>query len=381
MAMNLQRFLIDPSRTPRRATRKLALFSILAGSLVTSACGRDEPDAGKDGVLEESGITNEKSGKSKSKKTPDESKMPEDSAVIPDDSESGGDGQEPEDDPDAGAKDLPCEIDFLFVIDHSGSMESEQENLTNAVPEFIKTVKEEIDELEDYHIAVVTTGGSSPVGGHFGSPKCEKLGAMVTRTTGQNSSERTCGPYANGKKFMTKEDDLEDKFVCAAKPGTEGNGDEKPMEAMLAALSKELQTPECNAGFLRKDALLVVTIITDEEDDSLGGGVFPGDSAGSKGDPEEWYKGLIAAKGGDPKNIVVLGLVGTEKPNECEPLLQPEDNLLMEGAQISKRLMEFVNKFKKRGVIGDVCADSYGKFFRKAVGVIDLACEEKPPPV
>lgn len=211
--------------------------------------------------------------------------------------------------------------------------------------------------------------------GSFGSPGCKKLGALVTRTSGLNSSNRSCGPYANKQKFMTKDDDLDDKFVCAAKLGTSGTGDEKPMEAMVAAVGKELNTASCNAGFLRKEALLVVTIITDEEDDQ---GDVSG-SSGSKDGPEEWYKALVAAKGGDPKNVVVLGLIGTEKDNECDPLVGPEVNIDTEGAQISERLMTFVKKFKKRGVIGDVCAENYGEFFREAVGVIDLACEEKPP--
>lgn len=279
-----------------------------------------------------------------------------------------------EKDPDEGPGKLPCEIDFLFVIDHSGSMKSEQTNLQESVPEFIKTVKEEIDELEDYHIGVVTTG-SVGFGGNFGSPGCQQIGALLTRTMGQNSSNRVCGPYANGKKFMTKGDDLEDKFVCAGKPGTSGSGDEKPMDALVAAVSKKLDTPACNAGFLRRQALLVVTIITDEEDDRADAQ----GATGSKGDPKDWYKAVVAAKGGDPKNVVVLGLVGTKDDNECDPLLKPEENLDVEGAQISERLVKFVKMFKKRGVVGDVCAKNYGDFFRKAVSVIDLACEEKPP--
>lgn len=353
----------------------LVFSCAISAAFALSGCtskseSEDVGDMTESDHVPESGIKPKVKKKKKSKDKPgDKGEMPN----LPGDNSKKPDGSA-EDGPSEVPEDPPCEIDFLFVIDHSGSMESEQENLSNAVPEFIKTVTEEIDELEDYHIAVVTTGADG-LGLSYGSPGCEKMGGMVTLTFGKNSSDRLCGPYANGKKFMTKADDLEDVFVCAAKPGTNGTGDEKPIDAMLAAVSQELNTEECNAGFLRKEALLVVTIITDEEDDveaAVSG-------SGSKGDPEDWYNNLIAVKGNDPKNVVVLGLIGTEENNECKPLLSPKQNLDVEGAQISKRLMSFVEKFDKRGVIGDVCANSYGEFFRKAVGVIDLACEEKPP--
>ena len=47
----------------------------------------------------------------------------------------------------------------------------------------------------------------------------------------------------------------------------DGDGSERPMEAMIAAVSTLNVPGQCNEGFLRKDALLVVTFITDEEED------------------------------------------------------------------------------------------------------------------
>src|SRR5690606_41723616 len=54
---------------------------------------------------------------------------------------------------------------------------------------------------------------------------------------------------------------------------------------------------DCNEGFIRDDAILVVTFITDEDDNQ-------GD--GSAGTPDGWKAALVSAKKGDDAGIVVL---------------------------------------------------------------------------
>lgn len=264
-----------------------------------------------------------------------------------------------------------CDIDFLFVIDNSRSMADEQTNLANAVPDFVKIMKEEIEALERYHIGVVVADGNMN-----NDPACQELGALITRTWGPDSSDRACGPYADGFNFMTNADDLDDAFGCAAKTGTSGSSNERPMDALLRALEPDmLKDGACNAKFLRDDALLVVTIITDEEDDRSGSGA---NTQGSDGDPASWKKRLLEFKGNQPKNLVVMGLIGTPA-SSCDPLLKPTEPVQQKGAQISERLETFIKSFGDRGFVGDVCADNYGQFFRDAVRVVDFACQELPP--
>lgn len=272
-----------------------------------------------------------------------------------------------------------CEIDFLFVIDNSGSMRDEQVNLAASVPDFIETVTEELPELESYQIGVVTTENYFPNTGD-----CRTIGGLITRTAGENASNDTCGPYANGRNFMTNADDLNETFPCAARPGTSGSGDERPMTAMINAVTGPLvETGACNAGFLRRDALLVVILITDEEDDDETVFDPPRMASGSGGSPGEWYDQLLAAKNGEEERVVMLGLLGTEKDNECDPLLEPEDDAINlqdgEGAVISRRLIEFVEMFGERGTVGDVCAPNYDPFFDDAISVIEFACDTIPP--
>ena len=158
--------------------------------------------------------------------------------------------------------------------------------------------------------------------------------------------------------------------VSAAKVGTYGSGDERPMLAATSALSPEQNGPGgCDEGFLRDDAILVLTIITDEEDDGNG----------SPGAPADWYNAVVAAKNGDEKAVVVLGLVGDSNlPNAtCAPGGDPNGD--GQGAEPAPRLQSFVQMFSN-GVVGSVCAPDYTPFFLEAVSVIDLACDEFEPP-
>src|SRR5690606_34159779 len=126
-----------------------------------------------------------------------------------------------------------------------------------------------------------------------------------------------------GRRYMLdSQPNVDQTFECIANVGTYGSGDERPMQAAIAACSEAQNGPGgCDEGFLRDDAILVLTIIPDEEDD--GGG-------GSPGDPQAWYDAVVAAKHGDPKAVVVLGLVGDNNlPNgTCTPdLAEPAPRL------------------------------------------------------
>jgi hypothetical protein len=165
---------------------------------------------------------------------------------------------------------------------------------------------------------------------------------------------------------MNEEDpDLADTFACVGEVGTFGDGNEQPMEAMLEAVSDDMNAAGgCNADFLRDDAILVVTFITDEED-----------AMKSPGNPADWKAGLVAAKGGNTDAIVVLGLFGDN--DQPDAICAPYDGDT--GAEPGVRLREFTESFGNRGVVGSVCAPDYAPFFQDAVDVVDVACDEFTP--
>lgn len=336
-----------------RANSKLSTVTWLSGvclALSSIACeldGRDDVEGESDGVM-----VGADSGPNS----------------IPDLTGGGGSagsgggsgGDDADGDPTGPDGETRCQhIDFLFVIDNSSSMADEQAALRKSVPGFVEAIKTELD-LMTFNLGVVTTDEYQHNARH-----CGELGSLVIQ-----SEAGTCGPYAHGKNHMTHADDLGVAFPCAASLGVGGESDERPMEAMIEALIGGL---ECNAGFVRDQALLVVTLLTDEHDDHE---MRDGQILGSPGGPADWHQAVLAAKQGKPENVVALGLVGVERPNACPTKdLQPG-----EGAENSPRNREFINQFGTRGFVGDICEKDYGPFFTNVMSLIEQACKDFDPP-
>ena len=62
---------------------------------------------------------------------------------------------------------------------------------------------------------------------------------------------------------------------------------------------------QCNEGFRRDDALLVIVLITDEEDDHETVPLFG--AFGSAGEPPDWFNFVTVAKNNIPGNLVQIG--------------------------------------------------------------------------
>ncbi|MCX4239930.1 hypothetical protein [Paraliomyxa miuraensis] len=280
---------------------------------------------------------------------------------------------------DDGGNAEGCEkVDFLFVIDNSGSMGDNQDSLIASFPGFIQSIQNTLTEAQDYHIMVVDTdaqwGGACPVlCPAFGfcpeiptypcgvTPEaCDTtLGAGVVHTMASDAPNVPCNFTTGGRYMDSTEPDLISAFQCSAKVGSDGDGSERPMGAMVGALSEDLAQPgACNEGFVREDAILVVTIITDEEDDD------------SNGLPAGWFANVTASKLGDATAIVMLGLINDT--DAAAPVCPAE-------SQDPAKIREFVDMFPN-SIRGSVCAASYNQFFQQAVDLIDTTCDEFIPP-
>ena len=233
-------------------------------------------------------------------------------------------------------------VDYLFVIDNSASMADNQLKLVESFGVFIEGVQRSQATLESVHVGVVTTDAyvASP-------PECHALGGLVSRTEGHNSSDAECGPYAEGHNYMTERDDLATTFPCAAQVGTSGNNQEYPLEALTSAVTKFQGEGECNEGFIRDDALLVVVVVTDEDDPGL---------------LDHRYDKLVDAKGGRSDNVVVVSLVN-EPGTDCS---------LQGHAKVATNLVEFAGYFE-HSFVHPVCGD-YAEAFERAIGVVEAAC-------
>lgn len=333
----------------------------------SKASDRPEKNSGKD---EDTKKNNSGSESSEKKGSPEGSVDPKPKSKEPEDEDSGEDsgplpsvkfdqGAMPEPKENGSGELRPCEIDFLFVVDNSISMEAKQRSLIRSVPKFIDTMLTSNDLEKDFHIGVVTTDAYV-----HNSEKCQSLGGLVTRVKSKvNPSDslpelRECGPYKTGRAYMTHEDDLKRSFGCAARPGVMGDINEQQIGALFAAVDpKNGGKGSCNEGFVRKEALLVAVIITDEND------------LMQKGSPEDWHKQLIQYKGGDSKKVVVVSVVVPEK-NVCKDSM----------SQVSTKIIDFTQRFEKRGFVADVCEDDYDPIFKEAIDVIDFACGQLVDP-
>ncbi len=266
-------------------------------------------------------------------------------------------------------------VDFLFVIDNSISMLPEQTALSVAFPGFIAAIEGSLD--TDDHILVTDTDAlgwctpSACASPGLLHPTCEgpgsfactgefdtcdvTLGAGVVRPAGQGSSNTDCKPFGGQRFIIDDEPDKQGVFDCMAHVGLAGSPQERPLDAIVAALGPTLTARGgCNESFLRDDAILVVTFISDDdghEDSQL---------------PTEAYAKLVAAKGGDADRIVVLGLI-PDPDAGC---------IFTPGA--GEHWGEFIELFGDRGLRAPVCEQNYVGFFQAAVDLIVEACTDNP---
>lgn len=252
--------------------------------------------------------------------------------------------------PDIAVAEQGCnKVDFLFVIDNSSSMAAHQVNLVNNFPAFIDGIQNALDNTFSYQVGVITTDAYE-----FNVVGCQQLSSLVVQTGGASSSNMVCGPYADGANFMTEADDLAESFSCAAAVGVSGSGNEQPQLAMAGAVQRIEGDPgECNDGFIRDDALLVVVIIGDEYDNS-------------PGSPMSYYDIVVEAKLGFAENVAVVAIIDGPG-NPC-------------GFGASVEVAAFTELWGVNGFEVPICIGDYGPYFEEAIAVIDEACENYVPP-
>ena len=269
-------------------------------------------------------------------------------------------------------------IDFLFVISRDGFMATGDvdygihERLAAAFPKFFATIEAKFADF-DYHILV--TKGDPYWGGMNCNAECpgpfteqceaedypcemvgkasacdQTWGAGVVFNAGWEATNKPCD-LAGGKRYMTKEQpDPAGTFACIAQVGASaywGGG-----TARAAAITPEINGPDgCNDGFLRDDALLMVTLVTNTPWADWGD--IPPATAGS------WGKAVIDAKGGDP-NAVVAFLIGAPSVEWCE-------------AHLSYPSCRVLHEIPRRTTV-DVYAEDYAPAFDAATDLVEEAC-------
>jgi hypothetical protein len=264
--------------------------------------------------------------------------------------------------PDGPPPDLPCSnVDLLFVIDDSGSMTAFQEPALDSFLGFIQALQVELaGTVDSYHVGVITSDAYTG-----NAPGCTDIGHLVTQTSGFGSSNQVCTPFQDGYRFLTEQDDMAVSFPCIALVGSSGSPIEQPVTATIAALDPGNAGPgDCNEGFLRDDAILVIVILTDDPpyDPDF-------DDAHPLTDTSGWYDAILQAKHGDPNAMVVIGFVPWNDVS-CVPFNIESPNLI-----------GFVESFGTQGVLASICEPDYGPILTSAVDTVVATCEsfDEPP--
>ncbi|MCM2281854.1 MAG: hypothetical protein NDI61_08410 [Bdellovibrionaceae bacterium] len=135
------------------------------------------------------------------------------------------------------------EVDVLLVIDTSGSMAQHQEQLAAQIPDFVAA----LDRTRlDYRVAVTTMDmGNGGAKGRF-----------------------VAGPGKAPAVLPFHYPDLSRVLSERVRLGELGGTVERGLQAMKAALTSPNLEYD-NAGFLRKDSLLAVVFLSNEEDESV----------------------------------------------------------------------------------------------------------------
>ncbi len=167
---------------------------------------------------------------------------------------------------------LDKDVDLLFVIDNSGSMENLQAHLAKQFPKLVEALrmKQLGGRIPNVRIGVTSTDLGS---GAFAVDSCERPGGDGGRLlrTAHGSCTPPSDPWIEYRDGATNVaagagdpiERVKEAFSCIAKLGDKGCMFEQPLEAARRALDPKLKV---NPGFLRAEALLVVVFITNEDD-------------------------------------------------------------------------------------------------------------------
>jgi hypothetical protein len=163
------------------------------------------------------------------------------------------------------------QLDLIFLIDNSSSMEQEQENIKRNFPDFMRELENIKGGLPDIRIGVISSNFGAGPG--MPAPECpvygDRGGFIVRPNCGLDSASRGFYLTIDGKGAKNFTGDLPNVFACMASLGTGGCGYEHQLQSLRAALAaSDPMSPISpqNRGFLRKDAFLGIVILTDEDD-------------------------------------------------------------------------------------------------------------------
>lgn len=241
------------------------------------------------------------------------------------------------------------DIDMLFVYDDSPSMGKKVQTGITAMLAFQIEVLPLLQQACSVHFGVVTTDQKYP----YNPPECQQIGALAT----VNQNGEAC-EFAEGLPYATLPDLMDfEALSCMIDIGSDGEDDERPIDALYAAVTRKELNSGCNAGFYRKDAFLYTVLVSDEDDDDDDAQGHSGSTESGK--PNLWGPIFQATKPTGVKDMYVLALLGDEDPNTTMCPWMPLEGADGVGAEPSPNLRNFAKSFPEdHHEIGSLCKEA-----------------------
>jgi hypothetical protein len=299
--------------------------------------------------------------------------------------EGPGLGQEPDAGPGGGGENeftdaAPAEacekMDILFVIDNSGSMQQEQDNLIANFPGFASVIDNYLTasgQPLDYRIAVTTAGRD--VSYQLSTPPPFNTSIPFSESGDNGEFRQSCGMT---RRWIEKADsDVAGTFSCVANVGVGGPGAEMPLLGLEWSLNRRM-ADGTNDGFLRDDALLAIVMITDQDDCSRDDDGFTIDgSQPSCFDPADsniiplgnYLDFLDDLKGGRGRWATAV-IAGTG-PGSCSSSFGQ--------AAEAVRMIDFVGQVGTNSILSSVCDGDLASALDDALDTFEAACNAFPP--
>lgn len=243
-------------------------------------------------------------------------------------------------------------LDILFVVDGSLSMLDEQKALQGlegndpVFAEFTDVLLEELGNVEDFHVAVVSS-----------EPGDDLLHTHRDYPAMPESAETDCGLPPGQRWIVGPSDELEDQFACIASTAQIEISEETAYNAG-AALGNA-----ANDGFLREDSVLLVVFLTDED---------------TQGDYTRvsQRQAILDAVGGRLDRLLVFAIAGDQGVFEMP---KTKCNGEYGAAVPGRRLTSIVYSFRSQGLFHDLCAGTLGDAFAFVLDDVVRTCEQYQP--
>ncbi len=262
--------------------------------------------------------------------------------------------------------------DILFVVDDSGSMQPEQQNLAASFDAFITRLAS-LPVKSDFQIGVTNTSVDWPIYDRGAS------GPFTTVTAYGDGRLYPAGALvaAAGRPriLQASSPTLVDDFKANVDVGTSGASKEQGLRAAQLAVTQRI-TDGTNAGFLRPGARLAVIIVTDEDDCSDPATppavIYPSSGDACHTDAEqaklppvsEYVSAFRAQLAGEARDVVVAVIAGVDAQK------QPVKPACSAGGYPAKRYKVFVDGFGAEGLIDDVCQADFTATLQAIAGLI-----------